>query len=282
VSEDVGAPAFPGSAEPSGEGGECIAVWAGDAGITGTSDQFHFVYQETAGNPILTARISEIAAESPGGTVGIMFRESLDPAARHAAVLVDTSGARRFRFRYRDEAGERSRTISGDLVEFPDAWVQIRRVGSELVGLGSPDGETWTEVGHATVDLPEVFLAGIAAAGKDQSPDQPYLATAATVCDLQLGLRPVRFRRGDANDDGTVDLSDAVATLGVIFLGAGEITCEDAGDANDDGLVDVSDAVFTLGVLFLGAGPIPLPAAYECGVDPTGDDLGCEVYAGCP
>ena len=37
-------------------------------------------------------------------------------------------------------------------------------------------------------------------------------------------------------DDGTVEISDAVATLGVLFLGQGEITCDDAADSNDDGV----------------------------------------------
>ena len=43
--------------------------------------------------------------------------------------------------------------------------------------------------------------------------------------------RPTRrFRRGDSNDDGAVDVSDAITTLGVLFLGDGEITCRDAAE----------------------------------------------------
>ena len=85
------------------------------------------------------------------------------------------------------------------------------------------------------------------------------------------------FVRGDCNDDGGVDISDAVSTLGALFLGQGEITCQDACDSNDDGTVDVSDAIATLGVLFLGNGVIPLPGMNECGIDPTEDDVGCET-----
>jgi hypothetical protein len=90
-----------------------------------------------------------------------------------------------------------------------------------------------------------------------------------------------RFVRGDTNDDGEVDISDAVATLGVLFLGQGEVTCNDAADANDDGVVDISDAVATLGVLFLGQGEIPLPGMYACGPDPTLDGLTCVSSAAC-
>ena len=62
-----------------------------------------------------------------------------------------------------------------------------------------------------------------------------------------------------------------------LFLGGGEIGCQDASDANDDGTVDISDTVAILGVLFLGQGIIPLPGMNECGVDPTQDELGCET-----
>ena len=90
-----------------------------------------------------------------------------------------------------------------------------------------------------------------------------------------------RFLRGDCNDDGAVDISDAVSTLGALFLGEGDPGCDDACDSNDDGTVDISDAIATLGVLFLGNGVIPLPGMTGCGVDPTDDDVGCGEYNGC-
>lgn len=92
---------------------------------------------------------------------------------------------------------------------------------------------------------------------------------------------PVSFLRGDCNDDGKVNISDAVFTLGSLFLGEGDPGCEDACDSNDDGAVDISDAIATLGVLFLGNGIIPLPGMTECGGDPTDDELICETTA-CP
>ena len=97
-----------------------------------------------------------------------------------------------------------------------------------------------------------------------------------------LRLPDVPFLRGDSNDDGKVDISDAISTLGVLFLGQGEITCRDACDSNDDGTVDISDAITTLGVLFLGRGTIPLPGMKDCGIDPTDDQLGCETFQKCP
>jgi hypothetical protein len=90
-----------------------------------------------------------------------------------------------------------------------------------------------------------------------------------------------RFVRGDANADGTTDLSDGIAILGYLFLGADVVPCEQAGDANDDGVLDISDGVYVLGFLFLGGADIKPPVA-GCGVDPTGHDLPCDSYPRCP
>ena len=83
-----------------------------------------------------------------------------------------------------------------------------------------------------------------------------------------------RFRRGDVNDDGSIDLADAVATLANLF-GGSPISCEDAADTNDDGALDLADPVFLLAALFTG-GSTPGSPGSSCGSDPTDDAIGCE------
>lgn len=81
------------------------------------------------------------------------------------------------------------------------------------------------------------------------------------------------FVRGDANQDATLDISDAVVTLLYLFGGGGPLPCLDAADVDDDGAVSVSDAIRLLESLFAAAAiPSPFPAA---GLDPTPDALGC-------
>ena len=82
------------------------------------------------------------------------------------------------------------------------------------------------------------------------------------------------FVRGNANDDATVDISDAVSILGYLFLGSTAPLCLDSADTDDSGLIDLSDAVSLLNHLFQGAGP-PAPPYPERGDDPTPDGLGC-------
>jgi len=87
------------------------------------------------------------------------------------------------------------------------------------------------------------------------------------------------FRRGDSNSDGAFDLSDAVGTLGFLFLGGEEPPCMAATDVNDDGKVDITDPISFLSWLFLGSEP-PAPPR-ECGTDPDGTPFDCRESA-CP
>ena len=82
-----------------------------------------------------------------------------------------------------------------------------------------------------------------------------------------------RLRRGDTDQSGDVNLTDAIRVLGFLFLGDDDLPCEDAADANDDGALNLTDPVAILSFLFLeGVAPSP-PGPKLCGVDPTDDAL---------
>ena len=96
------------------------------------------------------------------------------------------------------------------------------------------------------------------------------------------------FHRSDADDNGSLELTDAVFVLNWLFLGGPTPSCLDAADADNDGENVLTDAVYVLSFLFLG-GPAPSqpapPGLGECGPDqdPEGmqDGLGCEFYTNC-
>jgi hypothetical protein len=85
-----------------------------------------------------------------------------------------------------------------------------------------------------------------------------------------------RFLRADCNDDGVVDISDAVFTLGWLFLGEPEPGCVAVANTNGDDSADISDAVYLLTHLFLG-GPAPAVPFAECGPG----ELDADVTLGC-
>ncbi len=92
---------------------------------------------------------------------------------------------------------------------------------------------------------------------------------------IQIKMPPPEFIRGDANDNGEVNISDPIYLLEFLFAGGSPPPCEDAADANDDGKLDLADAVAALTYLF-GGGTIPPPSPPgPPGPDPTLDPLGC-------
>ena len=91
---------------------------------------------------------------------------------------------------------------------------------------------------------------------------------------------PVAFERGDANADGSQDISDVLTILLYLFDGSVKPTCLDALDADDSGGIVLTDPLFLLRGLFLGGEAPPAPFG-RCGSDPTADRLGCESYAPC-
>ncbi len=97
----------------------------------------------------------------------------------------------------------------------------------------------------------------------------PQGASGEDTCSLDV-LPPVTsFKRGDANIDGTVDISDAIGILNWLFLGTGVMACLDAADTNDSGSVDITDPIGVLDFVFLGGVPPAAPGDEVCGPDPT-------------
>jgi hypothetical protein len=90
---------------------------------------------------------------------------------------------------------------------------------------------------------------------------------------------------GDCNQDGTLDLSDAICILGVLFTGTPPLfPCGDGSpshpgnvaliDWQPDGSVDLSDAVALLQFLFIGGNAHPLAV-------PGGETEECAPIPGC-
>ncbi len=83
---------------------------------------------------------------------------------------------------------------------------------------------------------------------------------------------PKIAKRGDANGDDTVDISDPIFISNYLFSAGPEPACLSQADSNHDGDVDNSDVVFLLNWLgSSGSPPPPYPGPYndECVDDPA-------------
>ncbi|MEM7233740.1 MAG: hypothetical protein AAF517_16310, partial [Planctomycetota bacterium] len=95
-----------------------------------------------------------------------------------------------------------------------------------------------------------------------------------SACGADPEAKP-RFIRGDVNGNRIVELADPILTLLALFRGR-EVECEDAVDADDNGVLNVSDAVYVLNFLFLGAST-PVAPFPRLGIDTSLDDLTCDL-----
>jgi dockerin type I repeat protein len=84
-----------------------------------------------------------------------------------------------------------------------------------------------------------------------------------------------RFRRGDANDDGKVNIADPIWIINELVRQGPPTECKSAADANDDGRVDLSDSMYLIAWRFQGGPAPPAPGVTNCGPDPTDDTLPC-------
>ncbi len=247
--------------------------------LSGREDSFHFVYQEYSGDTVLTARVMNLEGGLSGAQVGVMLRESLDADARYVAMTVrSTTSSEQFRLNYRNSKGGRTRSKSEPRgVQLPNAWVRMERQGDELIGSVSTDGTTWEEVYRKTIaGFPERYYGGVFAAGGEPRDASSFEALRAEIAGLEFPEAAVRFLRGDCNDDGNVDLADAVCGLNWLFAGAATPGCVAALNTNGDATVDITDPVSLLNFLFAG-GPSVVAPFPECGPGSSAADkeLGC-------
>jgi hypothetical protein len=93
--------------------------------------------------------------------------------------------------------------------------------------------------------------------------------------------RAFRFRRGDANADGAINIVDVLVVLGHVFQRGENLSCGKAGDTDDDGRLNIVDAITIAALLFGRRAGLPEPFA-TCGSDPTQDGLTCHTAPPCP
>ena len=95
-------------------------------------------------------------------------------------------------------------------------------------------------------------------------------------------LPEMPFRRGDCNDDGAVDIADAVCILNWLFVGEATPGCVAATNTNGDDAADITDATYLLNHLFSG-GAAPAQPFPDCGPGmlPADVELGCTNPPNC-
>jgi hypothetical protein len=123
IFEDIGMPLRDGYASRQGEQTYAISTF-GDR-ISGTSDQFSFLYKEKSGAQQIVARIDSIEDRGSGSQAGIMFRESTDPGSLYMLYSATAYGGIQLKYRWDDDS-QPEVEISDPEIE-PPYWLRLRR-----------------------------------------------------------------------------------------------------------------------------------------------------------
>jgi len=140
-SQDIGTTG--GSADESG------GTWTinGDgADIWGSSDGFHYAYVPLSGDGMIIARVVDNGSGSnTWAKGGVMIRETLEPASKHAMMIITDSDGGGMAFQCRPETGGSSFSSHGNPTAEPPYWVKLTREGNTITGYSSADGVDWVQ-----------------------------------------------------------------------------------------------------------------------------------------
>jgi hypothetical protein len=174
-------------------------------------------------------------------------------------------------------------TVTLDIALAPNSTALVDRILRNRytrTNLSQPEQvhvlEVATTTGSALVGGVEVVSAGT---GDDVHDEQLVVGTdTSLVYRLRLDPTPpsgLQLRRGDANNDAALNISDPSFILNFLFRGGLAAPCANAADADDNGLIEITDAIAVFNYLFRGGATPPAPGV-DCGFDLTPSDLGCE------
>jgi hypothetical protein len=173
---------------------------------------------------------------------------------------------------FEDLAAPRRLRASSAIEEVRLDWEgDLQADGYELWRGFGGEGEIIAELAAGSIQfidsgLPRNSRATYVLRGKKGADTGPGIAVALTAAR--------EFRRGDVDENGERDITDAIVTLEYLFLGRGEPACLDTGDFDDSGAVEITDVILLLAYLFITGSP-PEPPFPAPGLDPTFDSLPC-------
>lgn len=246
--------------------------------VSGLNDMYLWVFNDANSDEILTGTL-RITVDGCAEPLAIGYAaEGIAPGSTSPGVLSVSS--KHYRITASDPLSELRITVEGaeepadlNLYGRKDAYVEVEATGVVADFRAEAEG-TGPEI--CVITCTDVTYGDyyFVVATSELRP-VPYNVTVEAT-----GRCNVLFVRGDANSDGGVHISDAVAVLGYLFVGGDRPTCLNAADINGDGRVDVSDPIYLLLYLFVGGTSI-LPPYPGCGLDPAPPRPSCHSYPPC-
>jgi len=134
----------------------------------GTADGFRFAYTEVNGDFEAVVHQASIELPSDWAKGGIHARQSIDPGAANAQVIVTGGGAGGAQITWREVDGGETAEIM-DAAPGPwsegECWLKLTREGNEFHGYISENGEDWQDLQSHSVEMDEQILVGLGVCG---------------------------------------------------------------------------------------------------------------------
>ncbi len=144
---------------------------AGAGNLSGSADNFRFLYQPLTGDGQIVARLSSLQNTSSGARIGVMIRESLTAGSRHVFLGLSPDGLVRRLIRSTTGGSTTGASVtSGSTTRTPpNVWLRIVRSGNTFTASSSTNGTTWVQEGTSSVTMASNIQMGIAVASGTSS-----------------------------------------------------------------------------------------------------------------
>ena len=177
-SADVGSPAIKGAAEFDAATGQYKITGAG-ANMWAKKDEFQYVWKEMSGNFAVTATLQFVGQGNEHRKGGIVIRQSLDPDATYADVVVHGNGMPGLQ--WRSAKGQDTNTF--DLPFDGPGTFQIRmvRTGVRIFMYVGKNGAPLKEIAHTEVSFQGPVLIGLGVCSHDPAKSETVIFSNVSV-----------------------------------------------------------------------------------------------------
>ncbi|MHC4204743.1 MAG: DUF1349 domain-containing protein, partial [Planctomycetota bacterium] len=122
-------------------------ITASGADIWNDADEFHFAYKTLTGVGTIVAQVLSVDNTDPWAKAGVMFRDTLEPGSKFAAVYITPGSGCRFQARLDTDVAATSDTsvvTSEQTAITAPYWIKIERdFAGNFRGYYSSNGSTW-------------------------------------------------------------------------------------------------------------------------------------------
>jgi Flp pilus assembly pilin Flp/regulation of enolase protein 1 (concanavalin A-like superfamily) len=155
----------------SGAGGQAcqssgtFAVTGSGGDIWGSTDRFHYAYQQRTGDFTIVARVNSQTNTGQWAKAGVMIRENLNAGSRYAFAAVTPGNGTRFQYRPNANSNSQSSGVGGTAPRY----LMLERQGNTFTAYHSSNGIDWTEYASQTVNMGNTVYYGLAASSHNSN-----------------------------------------------------------------------------------------------------------------